>query len=137
MGLLFLQLLERLGPQLLYTSFAVFCVIAVVFVKKKVIETAGSHFKKLRFLFFLQSRGEVAQVFLPSYYNMLRLFDMICWGWSHSHHRWNSCCRNQFVQASPPSGVMLADVKSTTRFCVPLFCIPSMDGVMRMLLIYC
>ncbi|XP_048491234.1 probable plastidic glucose transporter 2 isoform X3 [Beta vulgaris subsp. vulgaris] len=40
-GLLFLRLLEKLGPQFLYTAFSSFCLIAVVFVKKNVIETKG------------------------------------------------------------------------------------------------
>ncbi|XP_015966451.1 probable plastidic glucose transporter 2 [Arachis duranensis] len=40
-GLLFLRLLEKLGAQLLYSIFATFCVIAVIFVKRNVIETKG------------------------------------------------------------------------------------------------
>ncbi|CAK9174583.1 unnamed protein product [Ilex paraguariensis] len=40
-GLLFLRLLEQLGPQVLYTIFATFCLIAVVFVKRNVVETKG------------------------------------------------------------------------------------------------
>ena len=40
-GLLFLRLLEKLGPQLLYSMFAIFCIMAVTFVKRNVVETKG------------------------------------------------------------------------------------------------
>ncbi|KAF7819799.1 putative plastidic glucose transporter 2 [Senna tora] len=40
-GLLFLRLLEQLGAQLLYSIFATFCMVAVVFVKRNVVETKG------------------------------------------------------------------------------------------------
>lgn len=40
-GLLFLRLLEQLGPKLLYSIFASFCLIAFVFVKKNILETKG------------------------------------------------------------------------------------------------
>ncbi|XP_028806545.1 probable plastidic glucose transporter 2 [Neltuma alba] len=40
-GLLFLRLLQQLGPQLLYSIFATFCMMAVVFVKRNVVETKG------------------------------------------------------------------------------------------------
>ncbi|KAG5009321.1 hypothetical protein JHK87_017836 [Glycine soja] len=40
-GLLFLRLLEKLGPQLLYSMFATFCIMAVIFVKRNVVETKG------------------------------------------------------------------------------------------------
>lgn len=40
-GLLFLRLLEKLGPQLLYSIFATFCIMAVIFVKRNVVETKG------------------------------------------------------------------------------------------------
>ncbi|XP_061350579.1 probable plastidic glucose transporter 2 isoform X2 [Gastrolobium bilobum] len=40
-GLLFLRLLEKLGPQLLYSIFATFCMMAVIFVKRNVVETKG------------------------------------------------------------------------------------------------
>ncbi|KAH1043750.1 hypothetical protein GYH30_025544 [Glycine max] len=40
-GLLFLRLLEKLGPQLLYSMFATFCIMAVTFVKRNVVETKG------------------------------------------------------------------------------------------------
>ncbi|KAL3632973.1 hypothetical protein CASFOL_025957 [Castilleja foliolosa] len=40
-GLLFLRMLELLGPQVLYSIFASFCFMAVVFVKKNVVETKG------------------------------------------------------------------------------------------------
>ncbi|XP_027357809.1 probable plastidic glucose transporter 2 isoform X3 [Abrus precatorius] len=40
-GLLFLRLLEKLGPQLLYSMFSTFCIMAVIFVKRNVVETKG------------------------------------------------------------------------------------------------
>ncbi|KAA3489282.1 putative plastidic glucose transporter 3 isoform X4 [Gossypium australe] len=40
-GLLFLRLLELLGPLVLNTIFATFCLLAVIFVKKYVLETKG------------------------------------------------------------------------------------------------
>ncbi|XP_054803729.1 probable plastidic glucose transporter 2 isoform X2 [Prosopis cineraria] len=40
-GLLFLRLLQQLGPQLLYSIFATFCIMAVVLVKRNVVETKG------------------------------------------------------------------------------------------------
>ncbi|MBA0637150.1 hypothetical protein Godav_022066 [Gossypium davidsonii] len=40
-GLLFLRLLELLGPLVLNTIFATFCLLAVIFVKKNVLETKG------------------------------------------------------------------------------------------------
>ncbi|WVZ18280.1 hypothetical protein V8G54_005602 [Vigna mungo] len=40
-SLLFLRLLEKLGPQLLYSMFATFCIMAVIFVKRNVVETKG------------------------------------------------------------------------------------------------
>ncbi|KAL2321289.1 hypothetical protein Fmac_030258 [Flemingia macrophylla] len=40
-GLLFLRLLEKLGSQLLYSMFATFCIMAVIFVKRNVVETKG------------------------------------------------------------------------------------------------
>ncbi|KAK4428111.1 putative plastidic glucose transporter 2 [Sesamum alatum] len=46
-GLLFLHLLELLGPQILYTIFAAFCLIAVVFVKKNVVETKGKSLQEI------------------------------------------------------------------------------------------
>ncbi|OAY53781.1 hypothetical protein MANES_03G023200v8 [Manihot esculenta] len=46
-GLLFLRLLEQLGPQLLYTIFATFCMIAVVFVKRNIMETKGKSLKEI------------------------------------------------------------------------------------------
>uniref|UniRef100_A0A7N0TI36 Major facilitator superfamily (MFS) profile domain-containing protein n=1 Tax=Kalanchoe fedtschenkoi TaxID=63787 RepID=A0A7N0TI36_KALFE len=46
-GLLFLQLLEQLGPQLLYTIFASFCIMAVAFVKRNVIETKGRSLQEI------------------------------------------------------------------------------------------
>ncbi|KAL1538338.1 putative plastidic glucose transporter 2 [Salvia divinorum] len=46
-GLLFLNLLEILGPQILYTIFATFCLLAAVFVKKNVIETKGKSLQEI------------------------------------------------------------------------------------------
>lgn len=46
-GLLFLRLLDQLGPQILYTIFSVFCVIAVAFVKKNVMETKGKSLQEI------------------------------------------------------------------------------------------
>ncbi|CAN1338374.1 Probable plastidic glucose transporter 2 [Linum perenne] len=40
-GFLFLWLLQRLGRQLLYTCFAAFCLMAVAFVRRNVMETKG------------------------------------------------------------------------------------------------
>ncbi|XP_059641564.1 probable plastidic glucose transporter 3 [Cornus florida] len=46
-GLLFLRLLEQLGAQVLYTIFATFCLIAVVFVKRNVMETKGKSLQEI------------------------------------------------------------------------------------------
>ncbi|XP_068652189.1 probable plastidic glucose transporter 2 [Aristolochia californica] len=46
-GLLFLRLLQQLGPQLLYTIFATFCLIAAAFVKNSVIETKGKSLQEI------------------------------------------------------------------------------------------
>lgn len=46
-GLLFLRLLEQLGPQLLYSIFGSFCLIAVVFVKRNVVETKGKSLQEI------------------------------------------------------------------------------------------
>ncbi|KAJ4708463.1 Major facilitator superfamily protein [Melia azedarach] len=46
-GLLFLRLLEQLGPQLLYSIFATFCLMAVVFVKRNVVETKGKSLQEI------------------------------------------------------------------------------------------
>lgn len=46
-GLLFLRLLEQLGPQLLYSVFASFCMMAVVFVKRNVMETKGKSLQEI------------------------------------------------------------------------------------------
>ncbi|XP_068648094.1 probable plastidic glucose transporter 2 isoform X2 [Aristolochia californica] len=52
-GLLFLRLLEQLGPQLLYTIFATFCLIAAAFVKKNVIETKGKSLQEIEIALLL------------------------------------------------------------------------------------
>ncbi|KAK9022606.1 hypothetical protein V6N11_002854 [Hibiscus sabdariffa] len=46
-GLLFLRLLELLGPLLLNTIFATFCSLAVIFVKKNVLETKGKTLQEI------------------------------------------------------------------------------------------
>ncbi|KZV26080.1 putative plastidic glucose transporter 3 [Dorcoceras hygrometricum] len=46
-GLLFLRLLEILGPQTLYTMFATVCLMAVAFVKKNVVETKGKSLQEI------------------------------------------------------------------------------------------
>ncbi|KAG2718423.1 hypothetical protein I3760_03G219500 [Carya illinoinensis] len=46
-GLLFLRLLEKLGPQLLYTMFGTFCIMAVMFVKRNVVETKGKSLQEI------------------------------------------------------------------------------------------
>ncbi|KAJ3692243.1 hypothetical protein LUZ60_012593 [Juncus effusus] len=46
-GLLFLQLLEKLGAQLLYSIFATFCVIAAIFVRRNVVETKGKTLQEI------------------------------------------------------------------------------------------
>ncbi|KAA8523130.1 hypothetical protein F0562_009553 [Nyssa sinensis] len=46
-GLLFLRLLEELGPQLLYSMFGTFCLMAVVFVKRNVMETKGKSLQEI------------------------------------------------------------------------------------------
>ncbi|XP_074269030.1 putative plastidic glucose transporter 2 [Silene latifolia] len=46
-GLLFLRLLEQLGPQVLYTMFSSVCLIAVAFIKKNVIETKGRSLQEI------------------------------------------------------------------------------------------
>ncbi|GAU42959.1 hypothetical protein TSUD_142960 [Trifolium subterraneum] len=46
-GLFFLRLLEKLGPQLLYSMFATFCIMAVVFVKRNVVETKGKSLQEI------------------------------------------------------------------------------------------
>ncbi|KAL6274732.1 hypothetical protein ACE6H2_025424 [Prunus campanulata] len=46
-GLLFLQLLEQLGPGLLYSIFGTFCMLAVVFVKRNVVETKGKSLQEI------------------------------------------------------------------------------------------
>lgn len=46
-GLLFLRLLEQLGPKLLYAVFATFCLIGFVFVKRNVLETKGKSLQEI------------------------------------------------------------------------------------------
>uniref|UniRef100_A0A1J3IKH2 Putative plastidic glucose transporter 2 n=1 Tax=Noccaea caerulescens TaxID=107243 RepID=A0A1J3IKH2_NOCCA len=46
-GLLFLRLLQQLGPRLLYSMFSTFCLMAVMFVKRNVIETKGKTLQEI------------------------------------------------------------------------------------------
>ncbi|KAH7565247.1 hypothetical protein JRO89_XS09G0172200 [Xanthoceras sorbifolium] len=46
-GLLFLRLLEQLGPLVLYTIFGAFCFLAVIFVKRNVMETKGKSLQEI------------------------------------------------------------------------------------------
>lgn len=46
-GLLFLRLLEQLGSQILYTSFATACVAASFFVRRNVVETKGKSLQEI------------------------------------------------------------------------------------------
>lgn len=46
-GLLFLHLLEKMRPQFLYSGFATFCLIAVAFVKRNVVETKGKSLQEI------------------------------------------------------------------------------------------
>ncbi|KAM7509535.1 hypothetical protein LguiA_019988 [Lonicera macranthoides] len=46
-GLLFLRLLEQMGAQLLYSMFGAFCLIAVIFVKRNVMETKGKSLQEI------------------------------------------------------------------------------------------
>ncbi|KAF3640416.1 putative plastidic glucose transporter 2 [Capsicum annuum] len=46
-GLMFLRLLDQLGPHLLYSIFGTFCVMAAVFVKRNVMETKGKSLQEI------------------------------------------------------------------------------------------
>lgn len=46
-GLLFLSLLEQLGQRLLYSIFGTFCLMAVVFVRRNVMETKGKSLQEI------------------------------------------------------------------------------------------
>ncbi|XP_039033786.1 probable plastidic glucose transporter 3 isoform X2 [Hibiscus syriacus] len=46
-GLLFLRLLEQIGPLVLNSIFGTFCLVAVVFVKKNVLETKGKSLQEI------------------------------------------------------------------------------------------
>ncbi|XP_058074315.1 probable plastidic glucose transporter 2 isoform X3 [Magnolia sinica] len=46
-GLLFLRLLEQLGPQILYSIFSSFCLMAVFFVKRNIVETKGKSLQEI------------------------------------------------------------------------------------------
>ncbi|KAA3457213.1 putative plastidic glucose transporter 3 isoform X1 [Gossypium australe] len=46
-GLLFLRLLEQIGPLVLNAIFATFCLLAVIFVKRNVLETKGKSLQEI------------------------------------------------------------------------------------------
>ncbi|RDX93085.1 putative plastidic glucose transporter 3, partial [Mucuna pruriens] len=53
-GLFFLRLLEQIGAQFLYTSFGSFCLVAVIFVKKFILETKGKSLQEIEIAFLAQ-----------------------------------------------------------------------------------
>ncbi|XP_061367516.1 probable plastidic glucose transporter 3 isoform X1 [Gastrolobium bilobum] len=53
-GLLFLRLLEQIGPQLVYTTFGSFCLLAVIFVNKYVLETKGKSLQEIEIALLAQ-----------------------------------------------------------------------------------
>ncbi|KAL3535733.1 hypothetical protein ACH5RR_004194 [Cinchona calisaya] len=55
-GLMFLRLLEQIGPQLLYSIFGTFCLLAVVFVKRNVMETKGKSLQEIEIALLPQCR---------------------------------------------------------------------------------
>nr|XP_043628611.1 probable plastidic glucose transporter 2 [Erigeron canadensis]XP_043628613.1 probable plastidic glucose transporter 2 [Erigeron canadensis] len=46
-GLLFLRLLELMGPQLLYSMLGTFCLVGVAFVKRNIMETKGKTLQEI------------------------------------------------------------------------------------------
>ncbi|KAM7255536.1 hypothetical protein ACFE04_008434 [Oxalis oulophora] len=48
-GLLFLRMLEQIGPLVLYSVFGTFCLLTVVFVKGNVLETKGKTLQEIEF----------------------------------------------------------------------------------------
>ncbi|VAI93256.1 unnamed protein product [Triticum turgidum subsp. durum] len=46
-SLLFLRLLEQLGPQVLYTMFSSACVVGAIFVRRHVVETKGKTLQEI------------------------------------------------------------------------------------------
>jgi len=53
-GLFFLRLLELIGAQLLYTIFGSCCLVAVVFVKKYILETKGKSLQEIEIALLAQ-----------------------------------------------------------------------------------
>ncbi|KAL2338064.1 hypothetical protein Fmac_012510 [Flemingia macrophylla] len=53
-GLFFLRMLELVGAQLLYSSFGTFCLIAVIFVKKYILETKGKSLQEIEIALLAQ-----------------------------------------------------------------------------------
>ncbi|KAL0346607.1 UNVERIFIED_CONTAM: putative plastidic glucose transporter 2 [Sesamum calycinum] len=54
-GLLFLRLLDVMGPGPLYSTFGAFCLLAVVFVKRNVLETKGKSLQEIEIALLPQS----------------------------------------------------------------------------------
>ncbi|KAK4396999.1 putative plastidic glucose transporter 2 [Sesamum angolense] len=54
-GLLFLRLLDVMGPGPLYSMFGAFCLLAVVFVKRNVLETKGKSLQEIEIALLPQS----------------------------------------------------------------------------------
>ncbi|KAL0410643.1 UNVERIFIED_CONTAM: putative plastidic glucose transporter 2 [Sesamum latifolium] len=54
-GLLYLRLLDVMGPGLLYSMFGAFCLLAVVFVKRNVLETKGKSLQEIEIALLPQS----------------------------------------------------------------------------------
>nr|XP_025887589.1 probable plastidic glucose transporter 2-like isoform X2 [Solanum lycopersicum] len=57
-GLMFLRLLDQLGPHLLYSIFGTFCLMAVVFVKRSVMETKGKSLQEIEIALLPQEYRE-------------------------------------------------------------------------------
>nr|AFK43243.1 unknown [Medicago truncatula] len=53
-GLLFLRMLEQMGAQLLYSIFGSFSLLAVIFVKKYVLETKGKSLQEIEIALLAQ-----------------------------------------------------------------------------------
>ncbi|KAJ7011829.1 hypothetical protein NC653_002047 [Populus alba x Populus x berolinensis] len=58
-GLLFLRLLEQIGPLVLYTVFGSFCLVAVFFVKKNVLETKGKSLQEIEIALMPPERRDI------------------------------------------------------------------------------
>ncbi|XP_027344607.1 probable plastidic glucose transporter 3 [Abrus precatorius] len=58
-GLFFLRMLELIGPQLLYSAFGSFCLTAVIFVKKFVLETKGKSLQEIEIALLSQETTQM------------------------------------------------------------------------------